>query len=143
MLAVQEISDRFAIQDVLARYGFAMDDRDWDALDELFAPDAVLDFSAAGGPKGGLEDFKAWLPDMLATFPRIQHMVSLPDIRIDGDAALCRSIVFNPMVMRMPNGTEQVMFIGLSHRDRLVRTPEGWRIRERIEDITYTHNTPG
>ena len=44
--------DRFAIEDLLQRYTTAIDDKDWDLLDTVFAPDAVLDYTTSGGPKG-------------------------------------------------------------------------------------------
>ncbi|MCC6942176.1 MAG: nuclear transport factor 2 family protein, partial [Novosphingobium sp.] len=35
MMTLQEISDRLEIQDLFARYSFAIDERDWDALDTI------------------------------------------------------------------------------------------------------------
>jgi hypothetical protein len=35
-----------------------------------------------------------------------------------------------------------VFFCGLWYRDVLVRTPEGWRIRERVEEKSFFHNLP-
>ncbi len=44
MLSQQEISDRLELQDVVHAYSHAVDARDWDALDEVFVPDAVIDY---------------------------------------------------------------------------------------------------
>lgn len=142
MLALQEISDRLEIQDLFARYSFAIDDRDWDALDKVFTPDAQIDYSETGGAKGSFAKIKAWLPGALERFPRFQHMVATTKLDIAGDEARSRTILFNPMVHRADDGTEQVFFIGLWYRDRLVRTPEGWRIAERYEEMSYAHNVP-
>lgn len=142
MLALQEISDRLEIQDLFARYSFAIDDRDWDALDKVFTPDAQIDYSETGGAKGSFAEIKAWLPGALERFPRFQHMVATTKLDIAGDEARSRTILFNPMVHRADDGTEQVFFIGLWYRDRLVRTPEGWRIAERYEEMSYAHNVP-
>ena len=142
MLSLQEISDRLEIQDLFARYSFAIDDRDWDALDSVFTPDARIDYSETGGAKGGFAEIKAWLPEALERFPRYQHMVATTKLELDGDAAHSRTILFNPMVWRGDEGAEQVFFIGLWYRDRLVRTPDGWRIAERYEEMGYTHNVP-
>ena len=52
MLSLQEISDRLEIQDLLTRYSFAIDQRDWDALDSVFTEDARIDYSESGGAAG-------------------------------------------------------------------------------------------
>lgn len=116
MLSLQEISDRLEIQDLLARYSYAIDERDWDALDDVFTPDAAIDYSETGGAKGGVAQIKAWLPVALERFPRYQHMVATTKLRLDGDSATSRTCLFNPMVYKMADGMEQVFFIGLWYR---------------------------
>jgi len=142
MMSLQEMSDRLEIQDLFARYSFAIDDRDWEALDALFTADAVIDYSGSGGAKGSVAEMKRWLPVALARFPRYQHLVATTRLRLDGDRATSRTILFNPMVHRDSNGVEQTFFIGLWYRDTLVRTPQGWRISERHEDLSYVFNAP-
>ncbi len=142
MLSLQEMSDRLEIQDLFARYSFAIDERDWDALDAVFTPDARIDYTETGGAAGTFAEIKAWLPVALERFPMFQHMVATTKLVIDGDAATSRTILFNPMTHRADDGTEQVFFIGLWYRDRLVRTAHGWRIAERHEEMAYTHNVP-
>lgn len=142
MLSLQEISDRLEIQDLFARYSFAIDERDWDALDAIFTPDARIDYSETGGAVGSFAEIKAWLPKALERFPMFQHMVATTKLDIDGDTARSRTILFNPMTYRAENGEDQVFFIGLWYRDKLVRTPAGWRISERYEEMAYSHNVP-
>jgi 3-phenylpropionate/cinnamic acid dioxygenase small subunit len=142
MLSLQEISDRIEIQDLFARYSFAIDERDWAALDTVFTPDARIDYSETGGAKGSLAEIKAWLPVALERFPMFQHMVATTKLELDGDEARSRTILFNPMTHKAEDGTEQVFFIGLWYRDRLVRTADGWRIAERYEEMGWSHNVP-
>lgn len=142
MLSLQEMSDRLEIQDLFARYSFAIDERDWDALDAIFTPDAQIDYTETGGAKGTYPEIKAWLPGALERFPMFQHMVATTKLDIAGDEARSRTILFNPMTHRAEDGTEQVFFIGLWYRDRLVRTTEGWRIADRYEEAGWTHNVP-
>jgi len=142
MMGLQEISDRLEIQDLFARYSFAIDERDWDALDALFTVNAVIDYSGSGGIRGSVAEIKRWLPVALARFPRYQHLVATTKLRLDGDHATSRTILFNPMVHRDANGVEQTFFIGLWYRDILLRTPQGWRIAERCEDPGYVYNAP-
>lgn len=141
-MSLQEMSDRLEIQDLFARYSFAIDEKNWDALDGVFTPDAQIDYSETGGAKGTYPEIKAWLPKALERFPQYQHMVATTKLDLNGDEALSRTILFNPMVHRNDAGEEQVFFIGLWYRDRLVRTPEGWRIAERYEEMSYAHNVP-
>lgn len=142
MMDWQEISDRLEIEDLFARYSFAIDERDWEALDHIFTPDARIDYTESGGAKGSVAEIKAWLPGALARFPAFQHMVATTKLTLDGDTATSRTILFNPMVHEAADGTRQTFFIGLWYRDTLVRTPGGWRISERYEEMGWTHNVP-
>lgn len=141
-MTLQEISDRLEIQDLFARYCFAIDERDWEALDGVFTTDARIDYTESGGAKGSLAEIKAWLPGALARFPAFQHMVATTKLTFDGDRATSRTILFNPMVHAGPGGERQTFFMGLWYRDTLVRTPDGWRISERYEEMSWTHNVP-
>ena len=142
MMTLQEVSDRLEIEDLMARYCFAIDERDWDALGSVFTPDALIDYSESGGAKGSLAEIKAWLPRALERFPAFQHMIATRKLVLDGDSATSRTILFNPMVMAGPDGAPQTFFMGLWYRDRLVRTEAGWRIAERYEEMSWTHNVP-
>lgn len=139
---IQQISDRLEIEDLLARYSFAIDERDWDALDAIFTPDARIDYSETGGAAGTVAEIKRWLPLALARFPVFQHLVATMKLDIDGDEARCRTILFNPMVHEASDGERQTFFIGLWYRDRLVRTPGGWRIAERYEEMAWVKDAP-
>jgi hypothetical protein len=54
MLTIEEMSDRLEIMDLLASYSHAIDQRDWDALDDVFTPDALIDYTEMGGSRGDL-----------------------------------------------------------------------------------------
>ena len=142
MMSLQEVSDRLEIQDLFARYSFAIDERDWDALDRVFTPDARIDYSESGGAKGSYHEIKRWLALALERFPTYQHLAATSRIDIDGDTATSRTILFNPMVYPAADGTSQTFFIGLWYRDTLVRTVQGWRIAERHEEMGWVHNAP-
>jgi len=142
MLPLQEISDRLEIQDLLARYSYAIDESNWDDLDNVFTPDAVIDYTETGGARGSVAQIKAWLPVALKRFPKYYHMVATTKLMLAGDSASARTCLFNPMVYRADDGAESVFFIGLWYRDKLVRTEAGWRIAERYEEMGYAHNVP-
>lgn len=140
--SIEEISDRLEIQDLLTEYSYAIDTRDWDALDNVFTPDAHIDYSAMGGSSGDLKTTKEFLAAAMVNFAGFQHMVATSKVTIDGDVAEGRTICHNPMVIDKGNGDTHVFFCGLWYRDRFVRTPAGWRIQERVEEKCFFHNFP-
>jgi len=131
MLSLAEISDRLEIQQLLVDYSSAIDQRRFDDLDEVFTPDAYIDYRALGGVDGRYPQVKAWLAEVLPNFPMYSHLLGNFSVRIDGDTAASRVICFNPMVLGGDQG--QVLFCGLWYDDEFVRTPAGWRMSRRVE----------
>src|SRR4051812_44762297 len=85
--ALTELADRLAIQDLIARYPLAVDGRDWDALDELFTPDARIDFTAFGGPAGDLASTKSFPPDAPRGFRPPPHTMGVAPVPPRGGPA--------------------------------------------------------
>jgi hypothetical protein len=139
---LREISDRLEINNLLIDYCTAIDAHDWDALDAVFTPDAHIDYTALGGIKGSFPEIKAYLAKVLPFFPSTQHLIANSRVWLDGDTARARTMCHNPMEMPLKAGGTQVAFYGLWYVDRLVRTPAGWRIRERVEERGYAYNVP-
>ncbi len=135
---LQAIADRLEIDDLLTRYATAVDTKDWELYATCFTPDAAIDYTSSGGIKGALPEVKAWLAQIMPTFPMTQHLVVNRVISITGDTANCRSCLFNPMGLPDEANGLTLFFEGGYYRDKLVRTPDGWRICERIEESAYT-----
>lgn len=134
MLSLEEISDRLEIQQLLVNYSTAIDTRQFDALAEVFTPDAYIDYRAMGGIDGNFPEVKQWLAQVLPNFPAYAHMLGNFDVTITGDTATSRTLCFNPMVL--PAGADaqsQVLFCGLWYEDEFVRTTDGWRMTRRVE----------
>jgi hypothetical protein len=131
MLSQQEISDRFEIHQVLIDYSTAIDQRRFDDLDRVFTEDAYIDYREMGGIDGRFPEVKAWLAQVLPNFPAYAHMLGNFDVRIDGDTASSRTILFNPMVLG--GDRNQILFCGLWYEDEFIRTPAGWRMSRRVE----------
>jgi hypothetical protein len=142
MPSVQEMSDRFDIQQLIIDYANALDQGKIDLWDDVFTPDAFIDYSVYGGAKGRYPEVKAWIQKVMPSFKNFQHMVGNMQIRITGDTATGRTVCFNPMECDVGGGKTQVMFLGLWYVDKYVRTPKGWRIAERVEEKCYDHNVP-
>ena len=142
-MSMQEISDRLEIQDLMVRYSYAIDSRNWDALDDVFTPDAHIDYSVFGGSVGNLAETKAFLTEAMPMFTTLQHMVSGTTIAFDGDTRHhAKTQCHNPMTMGDAENPD-LMVCGLWYVDKLVRTPDGWRIKERVEEKVYMKVFPG
>ena len=103
MISHQELSDRMEIQNILALYCEAIDNRDWEALDDFFTEDAIIDYTATGGLKCTLPEAKTYLDRALQQFNGGQHMIGVPLITFNGDEAKSRTILFNPMIVEREN----------------------------------------
>ena len=125
------LADRLAIDDQLTRYCRAIDGGEWDLLDAVFTPDAVLDYTSSGGIRGAFPEVKAWLAQVLPLFAVRQHFVTNRDVTLDGDAATSRCYLLNPMGRRRDDGGVDLFVTGATYVDRWRRTAEGWRIVER------------
>ncbi len=141
-LSLQEISDRILIKDLLMDYAETVDSKNFDAWDDIFTPDAFIDYTSMGGPKGLMPDVRAWMRISMPRFPMSQHMLGNSRIRLDGDTAHVRTICYNPMQMPDGKGGYQIATFGFWYNDRLVRTSAGWRIAERLEEYGYAMNVP-
>lgn len=137
-----ELCDRAEITDLLVRYSRAVDTRNWDALDEIFTPDAVVDYSGMGGISGTVTEIKKYLAETMPIFSVTQHMLGLPALDISGDRARAVTPCHNPMVMG--TGPEaRVMVCALWYHEDLVRTAGGWRISALSEERCHMSFLPG
>jgi 3-phenylpropionate/cinnamic acid dioxygenase small subunit len=135
---LEQIADRIEIDDLLTRYATALDAKDWDLWSSCFTADAHVDYTAAGGPQGPVAEVRRWLEEVMARFPMTQHLAVNRAVQLDGDRATARSCLLNPM--GLPDAEKRLLlfFDGGYYRDRLVRTDDGWRIAERVEEPTFS-----
>jgi len=120
-----DITDIVAIHQILALYGHLLDDRDWDRLSMVFTDDATFDASDSGGGPAvhSLNDLRAMFDNPRTMHP-LAHHITNPYVWQDADGTVrARSKIVGIL-------TEGRVGSG-SYFDTLVRTPEGWRIRER------------
>ncbi len=108
---IQSLADRIEISNLLLDLAAAIDANDRAALDHIFTADACIEQS---------------LPAEACS----QHQVSNADIHVDKDTAIARTRCHGP-----DTPSEQVVY----YVDKLKRTTEGWRIRERTT-LVLTHD---
>jgi len=134
---LSQIADRLAIQDVLVRYSAAIDNKNFALLDEVFTTDGIGDYTASGGIRGSLAEIKQWLERALSIFTVVQHLVTNVCVDLHGDEASTTCYLFNPLGYPRDDGSVEMLWVGAVYRDRFVRTPRGWRIRERVIEPQY------
>jgi len=128
--------DRLEIGELLARYAWALADRDWVAWQACFTADAVADYTTAGGVVGTPAEAAAWLEPTLSMFDVSISQAS--NVVIDftsDDSADVRSMY--KMVMRIPGDTPTYMEACGYYRDRVERDAGGWLLAHRFEHILY------
>jgi hypothetical protein len=139
---LQLLSDRFEIRALVVAYSNALDARAFARLDQIFTPDAYIDYRATGGIDGRYPQIRAWLPAAVTAFPHMCHLVGNIEIRSSAHTAQARTLCLNPVCVALPTGGEQVMFLAMWYADQLVRTEAGWRMTERVQQGSIRHNVP-
>lgn len=138
---LQELSDRAEINDVLHRYTVAVDTGEWDRLDQVFTPDAQIDYSESGGTVGAFPEVKAWLAENLPAFSA-KRMHTLGQVVISfantRDEARVTAYFHNPMLIADGNGGERLVEVGGLYHHTMTRTSEGWRSRRLHEQLVWT-----
>jgi 3-phenylpropionate/cinnamic acid dioxygenase small subunit len=133
-----EVEDRLAIVALTTTYARAVDTKDWDLYESVFAPDAVIDYTSSGGLRGSPSEARRWLEEVLAPFTMTQHLVTNHDISVDDESATCHTDFYNPMGLDDGAGGTKVFFVGGSYSDKLRRTDGRWLITERVEHMLWS-----
>lgn len=131
------MTPRDEILDLIGRYAFAIDDRDWAALDDLFTEDGRVDFTATGSIAGTVAELQTFLAEAFAAIESSQHLMGSTVVSIDEirGTATARTMCLNPLVFE---GGALATF-AIRYEDRLVRTPAGWRFAERVQHQSHAH----
>jgi hypothetical protein len=133
------VEDRIGIDDLLTRYATAIDGRDFELLDTVFASGAQLDYRSAGGVAGEYPEVRRWLAEVLTVFDVMQHHVLNRIVRIHEGEVRATSNFLNVNVLEMA-GSPWIFKVGGRYHDRLVVDGGAWRITERIEDTLWWEN---
>jgi len=129
--ATRAVADELAIQRVLARYAHGVDRGDLALVASCYHPDALED----RGPRyrGGLDGFLPWLGAALAELESCWHLMGLPLIVLEGDAATVETHCLAVHRRRpSPDGPVAERTIPLRYRDRFERRDGDWRIARRV-----------
>jgi hypothetical protein len=131
-------TDRAEIEDLMARYLFAIDYADWDAYVETFAPDGELEF--ASGTFHGRDEIRAGVIKFAAGIGRfyhtadgkpakLRHIVLQSVIRVEGDHAWART-QWLEMANHGEGDTPKIGTYGI-YEDALVKLDGKWLFQKR------------
>ncbi len=130
--------DRAQIEDLMARYLFAIDYDDWDAYVETFAPDGELEF--ASGTSKGRDAIRAAVTKFATGIGRfyhtedgkpakLRHVILQSVIRVEGKRAWARSLWLE-MANNGPGDTMKMGTYGI-YEDDLVKEGGQWLFAKR------------
>jgi hypothetical protein len=131
------------IRELLDTYAAGIDTRDWSLLVSCCTPDATLDYSAYGGPKGSVQEAVDWIAAAMSRIAVSQHLLTNVRISVDGDSATAKCYLFSPLAADTGNSARRTFLVGGHYDDRLRRTEDGWRIEERVAGPAWTYDVPG
>ena len=123
---VQRVSDELEISALLTKYARSVDTKDWELYRSLFIDDAHIDYTAAGFIAGARDDATDFLSRQQPDVAMSVHYVMNVESDIDGEIAHTQAMWLN--ALRLLDASANSFFGGRWH-DELVRTADGWRIR--------------
>jgi hypothetical protein len=126
--------DRIELHELAARYGNAIDERDWVRLGSVFTSDCRYELANFGRLDTVLVGRQALCDYMAhaATHPVAHHVTNVEVIA--GESTTMRSKIIGTL----PGGYSG----SADYRDVVVRTPDGWQIADRVVTLRRPTRPP-
>ena len=138
--AVQALADRAAIGNAIMRYALAVDSRDFDALRELFTPDAHAKYGD-WFDDSGVDKIIPFVSGV-AHFEVTQHFFGQPLIEVRGDEAETRTYSNNHHFYTDDDGKRYAVVQGNLYTQRFVRRDGEWRIADLTLTVLWERQEP-
>jgi hypothetical protein len=133
-------ADRREIHDTVLRYCRAVDRLDFDGIRAVYAEDGVDHHTGFSGPA---DDYVAWLREVLPRLDGTMHVIGNHLAEMAGDEAVAETYG-TAVHWGTPSSEARLNFTtGFRYVDHFVRTPAGWRIRERFAVREWTRSDAG
>lgn len=129
-------TDEFEVWQLTTRYAVALDNHDWEALDEVFGDDGVMDFAHIGEVRGWRAIAEV-CAQALEPLDASQHLLGSHVVAIDGDAGTVQCYF---QAQHVREGGQYV--VAGTYRDDVRRTPAGWRVTRRKQTVTWSSGDP-
>lgn len=125
--------DRLEIEQLLYRYAWMADEREWTLMDTVFSSDATIDYTSTGGKRGHYRSTLEWLDRALAAWPINLHFITNIHIEFENaQTARSRCYFLAPMGRQKDAQSQEVITNAGYYFDALVKESGAWRIRERV-----------
>lgn len=131
---IQRLEDLEAIRDLAVRYGFAVDERDFDAIVALFSPDGCLRTNAGVIKGQGVEGVGAYFRNHLPNLGPSNHFVHGHIVDFGEDADRATGVVSAHAEMWRMGAP---MITAMRYTDQYRRVDGRWRFQERIQSYMY------
>ncbi|HZY59707.1 MAG TPA: nuclear transport factor 2 family protein [Candidatus Binataceae bacterium] len=128
---INELDDRASISDVIYRYSTGVDGKDWALFRTCFADPLNADFTSTGVPAPRTFPLDTWIrvvQKTLSPYRVTQHFNSNVIIKVNGDEATAVVYLKARHFPLDDPDNKKIWDVGGYYTDRLVRTPEGWKI---------------
>ncbi len=130
-------SDRFEIVDLMNRYAFALDDKDFERLRQVFTAEAVFsEFPPV--PMEGIEVIVPTIERTLSRFSVTQHLLGPVTVEWEGEDRGRTRCYIQATHQYFPEKGGGVYTLHGTYIDDIARTPEGWRIAHRRLYSTFS-----
>jgi ketosteroid isomerase-like protein len=138
-MEIPSLTDRFAIRELIDRYSYAVNERDWAAFESCFAEDAVWD---VGKPFNFRMQGRSSILDVARTkISEEDFVIQTPHatvIWLDGDRARAHSTMRE--VVSSAGGAKGIQMMG-TYADELSKSGGEWRFTSRVFRVTTINFT--
>jgi hypothetical protein len=120
--------DWIAFHQVLARYARGIDTKDWELFRTAFTEDCSLTYGEPWGPFADLDELVSFVRHYHGPLDSSQHSVTNLLVSELGDSHAVLHSDVDAVLVQQGHPDGPVFRVSGFYEDRLVRTPEGWRI---------------
>lgn len=136
---LQTLTDERDVINLASRYCWALDAKDFEELRNIFTSDA---FAILGGTEcHGIDAIIKRISSALTRLDASHHLVGSHVVTVDGDCADHKCYLQAQHVLQGTEGGDLWLVAG-TYEDQMVRTRNGWRIKERILSRVWTEGNP-
>ena len=136
--AIQEMTDRLAIRDVMARYARGLDRRDFDLVASCFTSDAYADYGTSSGQ--GVDKIVE-ITRAVLRFHHTTHFMGNQLVDLQGDTVNVETYAIDYLRFTK-DGRDYDMWGGLRYEDTFVRQNGEWRIKHRVMHTDWRRYDP-
>ena len=132
------------------QYAESLDTRNWDLHRSIYTDEITMDFTSYSGGDGktkmSADDWVAGLKAQFSGLSATQHVMTNPQLNVYGDTADMRMYMkaehFLTEHVLTEQGEQREFALGGYYDDKLVNTPNGWRMSEVTLTVLWRRGDP-